>query len=316
MTRNLPRRSFLQSLAALGLPLGLTKLDPDRGPAGMAFPAPAPPPAAGPRRGFLKAAGLGMVQEGEDLKARFQLLAELGYDGVEMNSPNDHPLEEVLAAKEASGLEIHAVVDSVHWQKPFSAPDEETVKAATAGLERALRDAKAYGADQVLLVPAVVNRQVSYRQAWERSQANIAPLLPLARELGVGIAIENVWNGFLLSPLEFAAYIDAFDDPIVGAYLDVGNMVRFGWPTHWIEALGTRIRKVHVKGYSRKLMNDSGPWSGFGTGIHDGDCEWPAVLAALQEVGYDGWFTAEVGGGGRERLAAVAADLDRIMRGE
>jgi len=311
MPRDLPRRAFLQQLAVLGLPLSILPRDWAET---IARPRRNTNPSQG--RGFRKALGLGMVQQGDNLQERFALVAALGYDGIELDAPNDYPLEDVLAAKAASGLEIHSVVDSVHWAKPFSSADPAVRKEASQGLEAALRAAKAYGADNVLLVPAVVNHDTSYAQAWERSLAGIQPLVPLAEELGISISIEFVWNHFLLSPLEMARYVDHFESPAVGAYLDVGNLVRFGWPVHWIEALGSRIRKVHVKGYSRKLMNEKGPWAGFGCGIHDGDCEWPAVVKALQKVGYDGWFTAEVGGGGRERLQTVAADLDRLMAGE
>lgn len=314
MPHQLPRRAFLQHLAALGLPLAAASSAlASRLPA-LSAPSYLPTPQEG---GFRKALGLGMIQIPEgSLRERFALAAALGYDGVEMNAPNSFSLSEVIEAKEATGLAVHSVVDSVHWAKPFSSADAKVRQDAHQGLEQALRDAHAYGADGVLLVPAVVNRETSYAQAWERSIAGIKPLLPLALELGVSINIENVWNGFLLSPLEMAQYIDQFESKMVGAYLDAGNLVRFGWPTHWVEALGPRIRKMHVKGYSRKLMNDSGPWSGFGCGIHDGDCDWQDVVKALQKVGYAGWFTAEVGGGEKERLTEVAKDLDRIMKGE
>lgn len=312
MPKSLPRRVFLQQLAAMGLPLAAATTTLAR-PLAAASPF-APKPQEG---GFRKALGLGMIQiENGTLLDRFALAAELGYEGIEMNAPNDFSIAEVVEAKQATGLEVHGVVDSVHWGKPFSSADAKVRKEAHQGLEQALHDAHAYGADGVLLVPAVVNGETSYTQAWKRSIAGIKPLLPLAKELQININIENVWNGFLLSPLEMAQYIDAFESPMVGAYLDPGNLVRFGWPTHWVEALGSRIRKMHVKGYSRKLMNESGPWSGFGCGIHDGDCDWPDVVKGLHEVGYSGWFTAEVGGGGKEHLQGIAQDLDRLMKGK
>ena len=147
----------------------------------------------------------------------------------------------------------------------------------------------------------------------ERAHAAIAETLPEAEERGIHIAFENVWNNFLLSPVETAHWIDSFDSPMVGMYFDVGNVVRYGWPEHWIEVLGERILKIDVKEYSRKKQMDEGPWKGFGVELHEGDCDWPAVVAALRKTGYDGWFTLEVGGGGRERLTTLAAHMDRIF---
>ncbi len=292
------RRTFLTGLGALGAAAALPRIPLTAGP--------------GPH-GFRKAVKIGMVGDGATLTEKFQLLRDLGYDGVELDSPSDLKLDEVLAAKEASGLPIHGVVDSAHWSQPFSSPDAAVRAEGAKALETALRDAKAYGASTVLVVPALVNKQVSYMQAWERAHHEIARFVPLAEELGVAIAFENVWNNFLLSPTEAARWVDSFGSKSVGAYFDVGNVLRYGWPEHWIEALGPRILKVDVKGYSRKKMNDEGLWKGFDVEIHDGDCDWPAVTAALRAHGYAGWFTAEVNGGGRERLARIAADLDRVL---
>lgn len=281
---------------------------------GAAALAPLPLRAAAPPAGFRKAVKLGMVGEGDTLKDKFLLLRELGFDGVELDSPGGPPADEVLAAKEASGLAVHGVVDSAHWSKPFSSPDAEVRAEGAQALETALRDAHAWGATTVLVVPAVVNKQVSYAKAWERAHAEIARFVPLAEELGVAIAFENVWNNFLLSPVEAARWVDSFGSRAVGFYFDVGNILRYGWPEHWIQALGPRILKVDVKGYSRKKMNDEGVWKGFDVEIHDGDCDWPAVVAELRAIGYAGWFTAEVAGGQRDRLARLAADLDRIIQ--
>ncbi len=292
------RRNFLAGVGALG--------------AAAALPRFALGTTQNPH-GFKKAVKIGMVGEGDTLTAKFQLLRELGYDGVELDSPNDLQLDEVLAAKEASGLAVHGVVDSAHWSQPFSSPDPAVRAEGAKALETALRDAKAYGASTVLVVPAVVSKQVSYAQAWERAHAEIARFVPLAEELGVAIAFENVWNNFLLSPTEAARWVDSFGSKQVGAYFDVGNVLRYGWPEHWIQALGPRILKVDVKEFSRKKMNDEGLWKGFDVELHDGDCDWPAVTTALRAHGYAGWFTAEVNGGKRDRLARLAADLDRIL---
>lgn len=292
------RRDFLTGVGAMGAAAAFGRWP-------LGFPA--------REDAFKKAVKIGMVGTGGSLTEKFLLLRELGFDGVEMDSPGGPPLDEVLAAKEASGLIVHGVVDSAHWSQPFSSPDAEVRAAGARALEQALRDAKAWGATSVLVVPAVVDKRVTYADAWERAHAEISRLLPLAAELEVRILFENVWNNFLLSPLETARWIDSFSSKWVGAYFDVGNVLRYGWPEHWIQALGPRIKKVDVKEFSRKKMNDEGLWKGFDVELHEGDCDWPAVTSALRTFGYDGWFTAEVAGGGRERLTRLAADLDRIF---
>jgi hexulose-6-phosphate isomerase len=274
-----------------------------------------PSRAAGYRRvGRLKkAVKFGMIEAPLSIHDKFALLKELGYDGVEMDSPSDLDREEVVAARDATGLPIHGVVDSVHWRQPFSDPDPAVREAGRAGLETALQDARAYGADTVLLVPAVVNKDVSYADAYERSQAEIRRFLPLAEEVGVRIALENVWNQFLLSPLEFARYIDAFESPWVGAYFDVGNIVTYGWPEQWIRILGPRILKVDIKEFSREKRDTEGLRAGFQVELGEGDCDWPAVTAALADINYAGWATAEMPGGDRERLADIARRLDQVL---
>jgi len=267
-----------------------------------------------PPRKYLRAVKLNMVQGELSLLEKFQLLERLRYDGVELDSPNAFSDEEVLAARRATKLRIHGVIDSVHWRKTLSDPDAKVRAEGIAGLTRALHDAKTYGASTVLLVPAVVSKRVSYKSAYERSQAAIREVLPLAAELEIKIAIENVWNKFLLSPLEMARYIDEFDSPWIGSYLDVGNLVTYGWPEHWIEVLGERILKVDVKGFSRKKQNETGPYSGFKVEILAGDCDWKAVMKALQAVGYEGWFTAEVPGGDEKRLRDIGKRLQGIFR--
>jgi len=294
------RRTFLTGVGALGAAATLPR---------FGARAAAPPP-----RAWRKACGLGMVGEGDTLLAKFKLLKELGYEGVEMDAPNGFDPQEVVAAREASGLLIHAVVDSAHWAKPFNHPDPQVRAEAVKALEQAIRDAKTYGADTVLVVPAVVSKDMPYAAAWDLSRAEIGRVLPLAAEQKVVLAIEEVWNEFLFSPLEMARYVDSFESPWVSAYFDAGNVLRFGWPEHWIEVLGKRIRRVHVKEYSRKKMNEDGLWAGFDVELHEGDNDWPAVAKALDAVSYRGWLTAEVGGGDRKRLARVAADLDRIIQ--
>ena len=283
----LSRRDFLAASAA-----GLT----------------APDMMLAPRRGgaIKRAVKLYMVQGEASLADKFKKLKELGFDGVELDAPNGLAKGEVVKAIEASGLPVHGVVDSAHWSKPFSHADASVREEAHDALVKAMHDAKDYGANSVLVVPAVVNAQTSYKAAWERSRVEIARVLDLAEKLQITIAFENVWNGFLLSPLEAAAFVDGFQSRWCKAYFDVGNVVKFGWPTHWIEALGkSRIFKVDVKEYGHK--------KGFDVNLFEGDCNWPAVMQAFDAIGYEGWFTAEMKGGDEAWLKRVADDMAKII---
>jgi len=260
-----------------------------------------------------KAVKIGMVAGKAPLIEKFKMLKEIGFDGVDMNSPSNLDRDEVVAARDASGLTIHGVVDSVHWRQTLSDPDSSVRAAGVKGLEQALKDSKYYGGTTVLLVPAVVNKEVSYDQAYRRSQAEIRKVLPLAEELGIKIALENVWNHFLLSPLESARYIDEFENPMVGAYFDVGNVVNYGWPEQWIRILNKRIFKLDIKEFSRKRRDSEGLWKGFQVKLGEGDCDWKAVMQALRDIDYRGWGTAEVPGGDRQRLQDVATRMDRCF---
>lgn len=264
-------------------------------------------------RNIKKSLKIGMAGVGSSLLEKFQILKTIGFDGVELDSPNNLDRGEILDAKNSSGLAIPGVIDSAHWSKPLSHPDPNVRGEGRRALETALHDARAYGASTVLLVPAVVNKEVSYEAAYKRSQEEIRKVLPLAAELKVKIAIENVWNSFLLSPLEAARYIDEFNSNYIGWYFDVGNIINYGWPEHWIEILNKRILKIDIKEFSRKKRDAEGLWKGFKVKLLEGDCDWPAVMKALDKIGYHGWASAEVGGGGEERLRDIAQRMDRIF---
>lgn len=269
--------------------------------------------AARPAGTIKKAVKFGMIKEPISILEKFNLLKELGFDGVELDSPSNLDEQEVIDARAASGLPIHGVVDSVHWKETLSHGDPAIRDKGRAGLEHALRQAKAYGASTVLLVPAVVNKEVSYADAYIRSQTEIRKVLPLAKEVGIKIALENVWNNFLLSPLEYARYIDEFESEWIGAYFDIGNIVNYGWPEHWIRTLGPRILKLDVKEFSRQKRDDEGLWQGFKVELGEGDCDWPAVGKAIADIGYTGWATAEIPGGDTARLRDIISRMNRIL---
>ncbi|TIX90941.1 sugar phosphate isomerase/epimerase [Rhizobium sp. P44RR-XXIV] len=254
-----------------------------------------------------------MVEEPSlSILEKFQLLRDLGYDGVELDSPNDLPLDEVLNARDKTGLHIPGLVNAVHWKRPLTDPDSSARQACVDSMIKSLHDAKLYGATTVLLVPGVVNAGTSYKTAYARAGEEIAKILPAAEASGVSIALENVWNDFLLSPLEASDFIDRFNHPKLGWYFDVGNVLRYGRPTHWIEALGKRILKIDIKEYSLEKMNSQGPWKGFDVELGEGDCDWAAVNKALSDIGYSGWGSIEVPGGDRHRLADLKKRVDRI----
>ncbi|TDE16666.1 sugar phosphate isomerase/epimerase family protein [Dyadobacter psychrotolerans] len=267
-----------------------------------------------PRPMVKKSLMWGMIKEDLSIMDKFKLLKDLGYDGVELDSPDKLDMKEVLAARDKTGLLIPGTVNSMHWKLPLSDPDPKKREECAKSIEKALWDTKEYGGSTVLVVPGVVNSSVSYAEAYERSHAEIKKLLPIAEKTGVKIAVENVWNQFLLSPLEAARYVDEFKHPMVGWYFDVGNVLRYSWPASWIDTLGKRILKLHLKEYSLKKQNDLGLWKGFDVEFFEGDCNWPEVNKALQKIGYSGWASAEVAGGDRKRLLTVREKMDEIFK--
>ncbi len=257
-------------------------------------------------KAWKKAFMLGRVSRGPILP-QFRLLKDAGFEGVEISSPNNLDRDEVLRARDTTGIVIHGVSGSQHWKDTLSDPDPEVVERGMAAIRRAMADCEAYGGSTVLVVPAVVNKQVSYRDAYTRSQAQIRKLIPDAERHGIKLAIEEVWNKFLLSPLEFARYIDEFESPRVVAYFDVGNVVEFGYPEEWIRELDKRIAKIHIKEYARAKR------FGYKLGEEGGEVDWPAVRKALLAVKYEGWITAEVPHGDLEALKDIVRRMDKIL---
>jgi hexulose-6-phosphate isomerase len=280
--------------------------------AGAAIARPAfaqSPPAAGIRKAVLNS----MLPKELGYMDRFALARAVGFEGIEMQTVTDPTeAEEVLAASEKSGLRVHSVMNSDHWRFPLSSADPTVVGRSVAGMETSLRNAALWRADAVLLVPAVVDATTSYGDAWTRSQRVIRErLLPLARELNVVIAVEEVWNKFLLSPLEFARYVDEFESPFVKAYFDVGNVVFYGYPQDWIRALGARIVKVHLKDFQLDRPNGRFAWKNLG----EGDIDWPEVRRALRDIGFNGYVTAEVAGGDAGYLRDLTQRIERFLTG-
>lgn len=243
-----------------------------------------------------------------------QAVKAAGFDGIEPYSHMDRA--EVLEAMRQSGLVASDVCCAKHWELLFSSPDPQVRQQGMEATLVAMEDAKAYGTDTILLVPGVVSKSVAYDQCWERSTACIRELLPEARRLGVRIAVENVWNNFLLSPLEAARYVDQFESSMVGFYFDVGNILAYGWPQQWIRILGERILRIHIKDYSLTLANQKGnKGAGFEVPLTEGDNDFSGVMAALRTYYRYDWLTIEHGGGeSPEGLSELSRRLDGIKR--
>lgn len=294
----LSRREFLATSAAVA--------------ATAAFAADSPKPVA-----LKKAIKYSMIVGQLSVLEKFQLAKKCGFAGVEMDSPSGVNREEAKKAATETGVVIHGVIDSQHWGSPLSHPDEKVREKGFAALTTALDDAGFYGTcTTMLLVPGVVNKDVTYDQCWERSTALVKKAIPLAEKAKVPIAIETVWNGFITKPEQMVKYVDQFESKWVGAYFDISNMIKFGVPpAEWIRKLGKRMLKFDFKGYSKALAKEKGnDGAGFGVGIGEGDEDWPEVLKAVAEVGYTGeFFTAEVRGGDEKWLLDVSARMDKIL---
>jgi hexulose-6-phosphate isomerase len=302
------RRRFLQTLTAVvaATPAGLA--------AAQQNPTPATAQASPKPATLRKSTLISMLPRQQSYAERFAIAREAGFEAVEMQTIGvEAEAAEVKEASVKTGLKIHSVMNADHWRFPLSSADPEVVSKSVAGMETSIRNAKLWGADTVLLVPAVVNATTSYRDAWTRSQGIIRErLLPVARDQKIIIAVEEVWNKFLQSPLEFARYVDEFESPWVRAYFDVGNVVINGYPQDWIRTLGSRIVRIHLKDFKVNSRDRTYEFTNLG----EGDIDWPEVRRALGEIGYSGYVTTEIGGGDLAYLKDVAARVDRFIAGE
>lgn len=273
--------------------------------------AAAPLARSGARLPIRKAVEFDMLPAAISIAERFALARECGFEQIECpTTPDPAQAAEMLAASRNSGVRIHSVMNMEHWRSPLSSADPAVVEKSMEGMRASLSNAKLWGSDTVLLVPAVVTPATTYAEAWERSQRQIRKLIPLAAEARVAIGIEEVWNKFLLSPLEFARYIDEFSSPWVRAYFDIGNVAINGYPQDWIRTLGSRIVKLHVKDF--RFRNGRAEFVGLG----EGDIDWRAVKSALESVGFRGTATVELPAGDAVYLKEVNRRFEQILNGE
>ncbi|MDF1738820.1 MAG: sugar phosphate isomerase/epimerase [Verrucomicrobiales bacterium] len=237
-----------------------------------------------------------MVKEpGLSIVDRFKMLKDVGFDGTELRTENRDDLKTYLEAIDKSDLRVHGIVNS-------DKPD----------LETAVKFSHDVGGDSVLYV-AKYDRKRPLMESWNETQSIIKKGLPAAEKYGVKILVENVWAGFLISALDMERYVDEIGSPWFGAYYDVGNNVRWGVPEHWIDILGERIGKLDIKEWDEKKHQSEGLRKGFSSPLGEGTIDWAAVRAALKKIDYNGWATAEVGGGDRARMAEISEGMDRIL---
>jgi hexulose-6-phosphate isomerase len=299
------RRSFIQGVTAAAFAAAALPAHAQTAPATTAAPKRKPIP---------KAVNLGMCKDGATVLEKFQIIKECGFDGVEINRPDAIPMEELIAARNATGLPVLGVICTTHWGKPLNHNDPKIREQGARGLELALKESGELGCANVLLVPGVVNEAHSYADCWKRSIEAIRAAVPVAKAAKARIAIENVWNHFIIDPLSALRYLEEINEPEwVGWHFDIGNCVTFGWPEQWITALGARVFNLHFKEYSRKERDKSGPFAGFRAELGEGDVKWTRVMEAVDSIPFKGAGILEVGGGNRERLKFLAERTNQLI---
>lgn len=302
---SLTRRSFVQTTAAASLATGA-----------LAATRPVQPSTqddgAFPLKGRLyKTLKIGMVREGKTLTEKFQAAKDAGFQGIELNAPGIN-VDETKQAIDATGLPVDGSVNSTHWQVRHTDPSPDVRKRALESLLNGIRLTHAVGGHTCLLVVGK-GEDGPEEEIWPRAIENIAQAIPLAAELGVVIAIENVWNQFLYdhggdssqTAEKYVKFVDELNSPWVGMQFDIGNHWKYGSMGDWIRQLGRRVVKLDVKGFSRA--------EGRFTNIGDGDIDFRDVRKALTEINFYGWCAAEVGGGNMDRLRQISANMDRVF---
>jgi hexulose-6-phosphate isomerase len=244
----------------------------------------------------------------EENKAK-GLTDELSFEenpGLTLDTTDDG-LRAIAALAKEIGIEISSVSTGLHWTYPLTSDDAAVREKGKLVVRKMIHAAKLFGADAILVVPGLVDKTVSYTAAYRRSLEAFRELAETAEREKVFICAENVWNKFLLSPMEMARFVDEVGSPYVGVYFDAGNVLQFSYPEHWVEALGGRIRRIHIKDFNVSVGNIQGF-----VNLLEGDMDWPALMKSLKAVGYDGYITAELSPYkiGPEQ---IAADTSRHM---
>ncbi len=253
------------------------------------------------------------------LEEVFKFASEAGYGGLELGlsefDPNlnfnstDEEMDRIKDLAKKYNLEIYSIMCPEYAAKPFSSPDESVREEAKKILKKHIEIAGYLGCESVLVIPGMVDAGVNYEDAYNRAFECINELKGFAKEKNVEIALENIHNKFLLSPMEMRDFVDKFESDFVGSYFDVGNVVYSGYPEHWIKILGKRIKKVHLKDYQFETRTF--------VDLLEGDVNWPEVSKAFSNAGYNGWVTAEIGSYGHypeERLTNTYNAMKKIFK--
>ncbi|MFK8114193.1 MAG: TIM barrel protein [Rubripirellula sp.] len=255
---------------------------------------------AGQFTGKIKKAVKGHMVIGDmPMDDKFRLVRDLGFDGIEvrakLESKDKQLVRSYAEAREKTELPIHGLIHSNN-------PD----------LIGAIDQAKMLGANSILHVVRY-DQSIPYMQNYKETQDIIRKAIDHAEKHGVMLLLENVWASFLIEPLGMARYIDELESPMVGSYFDVGNVVRWGWPQHWIEVLGKRVKKLDIKEYDLKMAMNEGMRKGFSPPLGGGSIQWEKVRSELAAIEYEGWATAEVKGGDETRLKEIAEQMDKVL---
>ena len=268
---------------------------------------------------------------GKTNREAMKLAKEAGFEGIELAlgadgeismTSSDEELLSIKAYAEELGLKLPSLSCGLCWDNSLTSDDPAERQRAFDVIVRQIHCAKVLGCETILIIPGTVSVEfaphlgtIDYDVAYDRALEAVKKLAPIAEEAGVELGLENVWNLFLLSPLEFRDFIDKVGSKNVGIYLDTGNMCITGYPEQWIKILGNRIKKVHFKDYRRNpgglnAMVD----------LLAGDVNWPAVMAAFKAVGYDGWAAGEMipqyTYAADQIIYNTSASMDRILKGE
>lgn len=296
MNRSRTRREFLTTTLAMGGASVLTA---------HSFAA---SNAGGQKSRNKKGVRTGMLPGNIPYVDRFKLARQCGFDQLEPPATfNESDVAQIKQAAAEAQIEIGSVSNGMNWKYPLTDGDPAVAQKGIEAQTAALHNAHTYGAEAILMIPGVVTPRVTYRDAWTRSRKQIEQLLPLAESLKIYIALEEVGDQakFLLTPLEFAGYIDDFRTPWIKAYFDVGNVMPLGYPQDWIHTLGERIVKVHLKDFdpkTRRFVN-----------LGDGAVDWAAVRQAFADIGYAGTYTVELNGGDEAYLRDVCRRIERLV---
>ncbi len=243
------------------------------------------------------AVGYDMIRIDGSPMDKLNLIKGLGIAGVELSIGSKVDHDELRKASDATGVAVHGVVHGWSLDK----------------IPESIDIAKKAGATTVLIAVPQVKEDFAYDEAYTKSQAAYREVIPYAEKQQIYLLLETVWNNFLLSPMEMARYIDEMNSPWFQAYFDIGNMVKYGWSEQWVKILGKRIKKVHLKDYSRKIAETQGPWKGFEVEIGEGSNDWAAIRRELTKLNFEGWATAEVGGGDKARLTQLAGEMNKVL---